>query len=48
MINMNLKELNDSLIWWKDRYNANKKILERYRTEENVSSKDITGNNQNS
>ena len=43
-----VKELNDSLIWWKDRYNANKKILERYRTDENGSSKDITGNNQNS
>ena len=43
-----VKELNDSLIWWKDRYNANKKILERYRRDENGSSKDITGNNQNS
>ena len=43
-----VKELNDSLIWWKDRYNANEKILERYRTDENGSSKDIAGNNQNS
>lgn len=43
-----VKELNDSLIWWKNRYNANEKILERYRTDENGSSKDITGNNQNS
>ena len=40
-----VKELNDSLIWWKDRYNANEKILERYRTDENGSSKDTTGNN---
>ena len=43
-----VKELNDSLIWWKDRYNASEKILERYRTDENGSSKDTTGNNQNS
>lgn len=43
-----VKELNDSLIWWKDRYNANEKILERYCTDENGSSKDTTGNNQNS
>ena len=43
-----VKELNDSLTWWKDRYNANEKILERYRTDENGSSKDATGNNQNS
>ena len=43
-----VKELNDSLTWWKDRYNANEKILERYRTDENGSSKDIAGNNQNS
>ena len=42
-----VKELNDSLIWWKNRYNANEKILERYRTDENGSSKDITGDNQN-
>ena len=43
-----VKELNDSLIWWKDRYNANEKILERYRTDENGSSKDTTGDNKNS
>ena len=43
-----VKELNDSLTWWKNRYNANEKILERYRTDENGSSKDTTGNNQNS
>lgn len=40
-----VKELNDSLTWWKNRYNANEKILERYRTDENGSSKDTTGNN---
>lgn len=43
-----VKELNVSLTWWKDRYNANEKILERYRTDGNGSSKDTTGNNQNS
>lgn len=43
-----VKELNDSLTWWIDRYNANEKILERYRTDENGSSKDIAGNNQDS
>lgn len=43
-----VKELNDSLKWWKDRYNANEKILERYRTDENGSSKDITRDNKNS
>ena len=43
-----VKELNDSLTWWKNRYNANEKILERYRTDENGSSKDIAGNNQDS
>lgn len=43
-----VKELNDSLTWWKNRYDANEKILERYRMYENGSSKDIAGNNQNS
>ena len=43
-----IKELNLSLTWWKNRYDANEKILERYRTDENGSSKDIAGNNQNS
>ena len=43
-----VKELNDSLTWWKNRYDANEKILERYRTDENGSSKDIARNNQNS
>lgn len=43
-----VKELNDSLTWWKNRYNANEKILERYRTDENGSNKDIAGNNQDS
>lgn len=43
-----VKELNVSLTWWQDRYNADEKILERYRTDGNGSSKDTTGNNQNS
>ena len=43
-----VKKLNYSLIWWIDRYIANEKILERYRTDENGSSKDTTGNNQDS
>ena len=43
-----VKELNDSLTWWINRYNANEKILERYRTDENGSSKDATGDNNNS
>ena len=43
-----VKELNDSLTWWIDRYNANEKILERYRMDENGSSKDTTGDNNNS
>ena len=43
-----VKELNDSLTWWINRYNANEKILERYRTDENGSSKDTTGDNKNS
>ena len=43
-----VKELNDSLTWWKNRYDANEKILERYRTDGNGSSKNTTGNNQNS
>lgn len=42
-----VRETNVSLNWWKDRYNANEKILERYRTDGNGSSKDTTGNNQN-
>ena len=41
-----VKELNVSLTWWQNRYNANEKLLERYRTDENGSSKDTTGNNQ--
>ena len=40
-----VKELNDSLTWWKNRYDANEKILERYRTDENGSSTDDTGDN---
>lgn len=40
-----VKELNDSLTWWKNRYDANEKILERHRTDENGSSKNVTGNN---
>ena len=43
-----VKELNDSLTWWKNRYNANEKILERYCTDENGSSKDLARDNQNS
>ena len=43
-----VKELNDSLTWWIDRYNANEKILERYCTDENGSSKDLARDNQNS
>ena len=43
-----VKELNDSLTWWKNRYDANEKILERYRTDENGSSKDLARDNQNS
>ena len=43
-----VKELNDSLTWWINRYNANEKILERYRTDESGSSKDATGDNQDS
>lgn len=43
-----VRETNVSLNWWKDRYNANEKILERYRTDGNGSSKNTTGNNQNS
>lgn len=43
-----VKELNDSLTWWKNRYDTNEKILERYRTDENGSSKDTTRDNQNS
>ena len=43
-----VKELNDSLMWWKNRYDANEKILERYRTDENGSYKDIAGNNKDS
>ena len=43
-----VRETNVSLNWWKDRCDANEKILERYRTDGNGSSKDTTGNNQNS
>ena len=43
-----VKELNVSLTWWKDRYNADEKILERYCTDENGSSKDLARDNQNS
>ena len=43
-----VKKLNYSLIWWIDRYIANEKILERYRMDENGSSKDTTGDNNNS
>lgn len=43
-----VKELNDILIWGINHYNANEKILERYRTDENGSSKDTTGDNKNS
>ena len=43
-----IKELNDSLTWWKNRYDANEKILERYRTDENGSNKDLARDNQNS
>ena len=43
-----VKELNVSLTWWKDRYNANEKILERYCTYENGSNKDLARDNQNS
>ena len=45
---LEVKESNVSLTWWQDRCNANEKILERYRTDGNGSSKDTTGNNQNS
>ena len=40
-----IKELNLSLTWWIDRYNANEKILERYRTDKNGSNKNTTRNN---
>ena len=43
-----VKELNDILIWGINHYNANEKILERHRTDENGSSKDTTGDNNNS
>lgn len=43
-----IKELNVSLTWWQDRCNADEKKLERYRTDGNGSSKDTTGDNQNS
>ena len=43
-----VKELNVSLTWWKNRYDANEKILERYCTDENGSSKDLARDNQNS
>ena len=40
-----IKELNLSLTWWRDRCNANEKILERYRTDKNGSNKNTTRNN---
>lgn len=40
-----VKELNASLTWWQNRCNANEKILERYRTDGNGSSKDIARSN---
>ena len=43
-----VKKLNDILIWGINHYNTNEKILERYRTDENGSSKDTTGDNNNS
>ena len=43
-----VKKLNDILILGINHYNANEKILERYRTNENGSSKDTTGDNNNS
>ena len=43
-----VKELNDILIWGINHYNANEKILERHRTDENGSNKDTTGDNNNS
>lgn len=40
-----VKELNDSLTWWKDCCNTNEKILERYRKDKNGSNKNTTRNN---
>lgn len=42
-----VKELNDSLTWWKNRYNANEKILTGYRKDVKINgdSKDTQTSN---